>query len=293
MTDTEYSELVLQDQTLSNDCDEIEELQNHRKDVDAILRSAFDDCTPTIRYGGSYAKKTMIREHFDLDIICYFKHDDDGAGETLKDIYDNVADALIEKYHVDKKKSAVRLSSMEKVDFHIDVVPGKFTDDKKEDVFIYQQGVEKERLKTNLDKHIAHIRDSGLTSAIKLAKLWNTRRIIGVKTFILELMMVKLLASHKTLGLNDQLMKFWESIVESEGNVPVEDPANPSGNDLSEFNGHAQQVLLASAAKYTLDQIENDGWEAVFGELTSVDKARALESIAVQSSPTRTKPWSE
>ncbi len=296
MSDSEYLQSILQDQTLSNDGTEMKLLRSHRTDVDAILKSAFKDCVPTIRYGGSYAKNTMIREHYDLDIICYFKHDDNSAGDTLKEIYDNVAEALGDKYFVDKKKSALRLRGKGQedyhVDFHVDVVPGRFTDDKKDDVFIYQQSAEKERMKTNLEKHITHIRDSGLTEAIRLAKLWNTRRMLGVKTFVLELMVVKLLASHKSKSLDKQLLKFWESIVEAEGSVPVEDPANPSGNDLSEFNSESQRLLLNTAAQGVLVQIENDGWQAAFGEVAAVDKAEVLGAIAARSD-SRTKPWAE
>lgn len=296
MSDLEYLQSVLRDQTLSNDSAEIKKLRSHRNDVEAILNSAFDGCVPTIRYGGSYAKNTMIREHYDLDVMCYFKHDDTSAGDTLKEIYDNVAKAFTDKYFVEKKKSALRLRGKGQedyqVDFHVDVVPGRFTDDKKDDVFIYQQGAEKERMKTNLEKHITHIRDSGLTEAIRLAKLWNTRRMLGVKTFVLDLMVVKLLAPHKSKSLDKQLLKFWESIVEAEGNVPVEDPANPSGNDLSEFNSQSQQLMLHSAAQGVLVQIENAGWQAVFGEVASVDKAEVLGTIAARSD-SRTKPWAE
>lgn len=295
MSDLEYLLSILQDQSLSNESDEIKMLRNHRKDVEGILKTAFEESIPTIRYGGSYAKNTMIREHYDLDVICYFKHDDTGAGDTLKDIFNNVAEALTDKYFVDdNKRSSLRLRGKGQedfqVDFHIDVVPGRFTDDKKEDVFIYQQSAEKERLKTNLEKHVTHIRDSGLTDVISLVKLWNTRRVLEVKTFVLELMVIELLTSHKSKPLDKQLLKFWQSIVELDGNVTVEDPANPSGNDLSEFNYQTQQLLLKSTAQSTLDQIENGGWKEVFGELTSDDKARVIEGIVGQSS-SRTKPW--
>lgn len=295
MTPTEYLEGILKEQSLADDSSEIKDLRKRRSDVEGLLKEEFNESAPTIQYGGSYAKKTMIKEHYDLDIISYFAHDADSAGETLKEIYDNVASALDEKYYIDKKKSAIRLRGKDddvfKVDFHIDVVPGRYTDDKRQDVFIYQHGAEKERLKTDLKKHISHIRDSGLTDAIKLLKLWNTRRSLGVKTFILELMVVKLLSDDKSKSLEKQLTKFWDKIVDAKGNVVVEDPANPSGNDLSEFNDSHQQSVLESNARNTLNTIENDGWEAIFGKLSEEeDKSAAYSGIAVQTSQL-TKPW--
>ena len=55
------------------------------------------------------------------------------------------------------------------MDFHIDVVPGRFTDETKADAYLYQCGGDKKRLKTNLDVHLDHVRDSGVTDAILAA----------------------------------------------------------------------------------------------------------------------------
>ena len=56
------------------------------------------------------AKGTMNREAYDLDIICYFAHDDTSAGKTLEEIYNNVSEALKGNYIVEPKGSAVRLN---------------------------------------------------------------------------------------------------------------------------------------------------------------------------------------
>jgi tRNA nucleotidyltransferase (CCA-adding enzyme) len=297
MTNTEYLQGILKAQSLSEDSDELKALQEKRKDVEKLLRSSFEESDPKIVYGGSYAKKTLIRENYDLDMICYFAHDDTTAGEALKDIYENVAKALGEKYFVDYKTSALRLKGKSeadyKVDFHIDVVPGRFTDDKEQDVFIYQQGSEKKWLKTNPAKHISHIRDSELIDAIKLLKLWNVRRGLGLKTFVLELMVVKLISKQKNKPLDEQLITFWQTLVDSRGDVTVEDPANPSGNDLSEFNSVSMQSMLESNATNSLDLIKNSGWELIFVKLDDASndtKSKALSNIAVIGA-TRTKPW--
>jgi tRNA nucleotidyltransferase (CCA-adding enzyme) len=128
MTTNEYLQQVLQDQNLADNSTELEALQGHRKDVEVLLRSAFPQSSPTIRYGGSRAKGTLIREAYDLDIICYFEPDDTSAGDGLEDIYNNVKKALEASYMVTDKTSALRLKSKARetmgVDFHIDVVPG-------------------------------------------------------------------------------------------------------------------------------------------------------------------------
>ncbi|MCP4553716.1 MAG: hypothetical protein GY834_17125 [Bacteroidetes bacterium] len=293
MSAEEYLKGIVKEQTLSDDSKEIEKLRKHRKNVEVLLKNEFGDDKPTIQYGGSYKKNTMIKEHFDLDLISYFNHDCTSAGESLKDIYDNVASSLEKKYNIDRKKSAIRILGKDDdhmVDFHIDVVPGRYVDDKKDDVFINQYGVDKERLKTNLNKHISHIRDSGLTHAIRLLKLWNVRQYLGVKTFILELMAVKVLKSSKGKSLDKQLLEFWNELVEKDGNIAIEDPANPSGNDLGEFNDSSKQLILASSAKSTLSLIEASGWEQVYGQLVDNNNSAVYASI-VKSSSERTKPW--
>ena len=86
MTDMEYLKEILESQNLADDSAELKTLMEQRKDVERILRDAFPDCSPTIRYGGSKAKGTLIKEAYDLDLACYFPHDDETAGSSLEDI---------------------------------------------------------------------------------------------------------------------------------------------------------------------------------------------------------------
>jgi dihydroxyacetone kinase-like predicted kinase len=296
----EYLQKIIEEQTLSEDSDELKELRQRRDDVEKLLKSRFSKSKPTIRYGGSKAKGTLIREAYDLDMICYFPCDEQEAGGTLKEIYENVRKVLEEEYFVEPKKSALRL--MEKhpktirADYHIDVVPGRFTDESKSDVFIHQDGAEKERLKTNLDKHIEHIRDGGVTDAIRLLKLWKSRNYLRVKTFVLELLAVKILSEKKAEALSVQLEHIWTEFRDNKKNLSVEDPANPKGNDLTTLVDEARDEL-SSVAATTLSVIATSGWEAVFGELqkgkgNDEERAAALRSAAPYiSRPTR--PWRE
>src|SRR5437899_1372028 len=165
MTNNEYLSVILTAQTLGEESDELKALQERRAEVEKILRDHFQESSPTIRYGGSKAKGTMIRDSYDLDIICYFSHDDTGAGETLEDIYNNASKVLSDTYFVEPKASALRLKDKNPstlgLDFHIDVVPGRFVDASKGDAFLYVSTGEKKRLKTNLDVHIKYVKDSG------------------------------------------------------------------------------------------------------------------------------------
>lgn len=294
MKPNEYLQAILKDQTLSTNGDELEALRKHRADVEKLLKEHFSESTPTIRYGGSKAKGTMILESFDLDITCYFPHSDDEAGETLEQIYSKSREALETDYYVEQKASAIRLKDRTPetfaVDFHIDVVPGRFIDDSKTDVFLHRTTGDKTRLKTNLQVHIDHIKDSGLVDAIRLLKLWKVRNGLLIKTFVLELLAVKLLAKRKSSGLSTQLEHIWTECRDNAANLAVEDPAN-SNNDLKDLLDESC-YHLSTVASTSLSLIETIGWEAVFGQIETDDESRtnALKSAAVHTSQP-TKPW--
>src|SRR5215475_5512435 len=296
MTADEYLREVLDSQALGDDSNEVKALQKHRADVEKLIRDNFKDTAFTIRYAGSKAKGTMNKESYDLDIISYVSSGDITAGDSLEDIYNNHKKALAKKYFVEPKGSALRLKGCAPedlgVDFHIDVVPGRFTDETKTDAYLYQSSGDKKRLKTNLDLHLEHVRDSGVIDAIRLAKLWKVRNSLPIRTFVLELAVNKLLEGKKKKPLSAQMEHFWTELRDDSANLTVEDPANPNGNNLSKCLDDNLKRQLASAAKRTLDQIDLAGWEAVFGKIEKPEKAARIEILrraAAVATPSR--PW--
>ena len=297
MKPDQYLRKILEQQIISPDDGEYRRLTQERSRVETLLKKAFPGKSPSIRYGGSMAKGTMIRENFDLDLICYFHSDDNSAGESLKDIYENTRKVLENTYFVEQKTSSLRLKGKEgaskEVDFHIDVVPGRFVDKNDGDAFLFQSGAEKERLKTNLQKHIDFIKDSGRIEAIRLAKLWNVRRAIGVKTFVLELLVIKALDGiNKNSELTVQLTRFWNYLIDNEKQLVVEDASNPAGNDLRPYLDRLA-VTLAMLSRDTLQRITQQGWEGVFGPAEQASEAQvneALSSVNILKSSTA-RPW--
>ena len=300
MTPNDYLEKILAQQTLGDDGPELKEIRRRRKEIEGTLREHFSKSPPTIRWGGSMVKETMILESYDGDITCYFPHDEEEAGNTLEEIYDNTAEALGKEYVVERKASALRVkdpSTRESKgfaqDLHIDVVPGRFTGGEEEDVFLHRTTGDKKRLKTNPQVHIDYIRNSGVRDAIRLMKLWNVRNGVGAKTFVLELLVVELLKDKKDSDLAAQLKHVWTEFRDNADGLAVEDPANPNGNDLKPRLDEVRP-RLADVAAITLSLIERVGWDAVFGEVEEnggeEGKKAALKAAAVHvRNPT--KPW--
>src|SRR6478672_7112277 len=125
MSNNEFLRELLRAHEIQPKSPDMRALQDAREEVETLLRDAFPDCSPTIRYGGSKAKNTMVLEDYDLDIICYFPRNEGGAGETIQEIYCNVRDALASKYTIVEKTTALRIKNRD-VDLFIDVVPGRF-----------------------------------------------------------------------------------------------------------------------------------------------------------------------
>ncbi len=290
----QYLKDVLSSQNFKSSDPELVALREKRKEVEAILRDAFPGAT--IRYAGSHAKNTMIRACYDLDLACYFDHEDKQAGDSLEEIRNSVYAVLLEHFFVTPKTSALRLEEgvTTRQYTHVDVVPGRFVEGDSGDVFLYQHGVEKCRQRTNLDIHIQTIRDSGLTDVIQLVKYWAHKQGLHVKTFILELLVIKILKSHKSKSLSRKLELFWECLRDNINDVTVEDPANPEGNDLTPGMDNVK-LALSLGATITLLTIQSSGWEQIFGVLEEeAHESSRLDTISsyAQSRTDGVKPWS-
>lgn len=293
MSDEEkYLQEILAEQKLANDSAEMKALRTEREAVEKVLAASFSSCDYSIRYGGSKAKGTLIKEMYDLDIVFYLHNGEEGAGKALEDIFFNVAKALRHAYTVQEKTSALRLRSKDgKSDLRIDVVPGRFTSDDGTDCYLYQNGAEKCRLKTNLDTHIAHVRDSGVLDAIGILKLLRVRFGLSIKQFAWELLVIELLKSKKKSSLSSQLDHVLRSIEESDSPITIQDPANPTGNDLMPLL-KASWSELRSTAKSVRTEVANNGWRGVFGDLESEKAARiARLTSAASSIATPIRPW--
>jgi hypothetical protein len=74
--------------------------------------------------------------------------------------------------------------------------------------------------------------------------------------------------------------------------IHVEDPANPTGNDLSDLLTSVWPEL-GGTAQSVLDTADSSGWEAVFGSVedlsTNERVSRATMLTAAVERPT--KPW--
>lgn len=292
---TSYLQSVLDAQAIENDSLEMRDLRAARQEVEQIIRSAFSDCSPTIRYGGSKIKGTMNLVDYDLDIPCYFPRDDTPAGKSIAEIYYNVARALEPHYHVEFKTAALKLLDGDRNALRIDVVPGRFIDDTQTDVFLHQHdNPGKEYLKTNLDEHIDYICNSGCIDDIRLGKLWRPAVGIDVKTFPLELLVIEVLKGSGITGLESRFEHFLERVRDNIHSIGIEDPANPN-NDMSHALSFSVRETLSDAAADTLRSVAATGWEPIFDDMihySPLEQQAALHT-AIITNEHPTPPWAD
>lgn len=283
MTTNSYLQAILDREKLTPESPEISPLQTEKDKIKEILTDKFGTNTFVLRYGGSKAKDTMILSSYDLDVICYFKHENNSGGETLKEIYYNVKSALEGAYKVQEKNSALRLLNKTSHGYtHVDVVPGRFVDGRESDAFLYRAKGEKERLKTNLDTHISHIRDSNVRGTIRLLKFWKELNKLDIPTFVLELLVIQILEKHTDSdGLDTCLKFFWETLRDTALSISIVDPAN-TGNDLSDVWNNSTKSLLRLCAERTLSLLDSEGWRSVFEQ---------KDTYPSPVTPKATKPW--
>lgn len=299
MTPEKYLENLLASQDLSKQQEN--DLQAHKKEVTDFLREKFGS-EPKIKYAGSWEKGTMICDRYDLDIVCYFLSTDE---RSLREIREDVASRLSEKYLLEHKASAERILDLKgseaPSDFHIDVVPGRFIKD-TDDVFLHVVGGDKERMQTNLKVHIDHIVNSGCVPVIRLVKLWAHRNNVKIKTFVLELFVVQALSGYQSKGdLKKGFLKTLEAFKNDFSSTEIVDPAN-TNNVVSRLIDESEKTLVSRIAQTAFENLKDSDeiadWQNAF--LDTRDQAslgKALSSAAAASyipgnSFQPTRPWS-
>ncbi|MBI2392845.1 MAG: hypothetical protein HYV09_24885 [Deltaproteobacteria bacterium] len=72
-------------------------------------------------------------------------------------------------------------------------------------------------------------------------------------------------------GMEGRLVAFWMALRDDIDSLKIEDPANPTGNDLASIFGDDARETLSAAATVALDLVDAGDWEALFGKLGTVE----------------------
>lgn len=299
-TDSFLSEM-LQHQTLAPNATEVTALAGEGEKIKKLITDKFGTNSVYIYEGGSKAKGTMVRCAYDYDLAVYADSESTVLGKTLDDMAVNIEDCLNSKYRVKPKTIALQLRTKHTNDdgtpIGIDVVVGRYSDYSRGDAFLAYRGSEKDRLKTNLRKNILHVRTSGCVDIIMLAKIWKVSRGLDeIKTFPLELAVIKILAEPEAprSGRSERLHWVFERLESIAESMAIEDPANPSGNNIDRAFGSHERKLLRSEAERAMTIANKEGWAKLFSGIdTGIRVTRAALLSAGLSSIAPVRPYSD
>lgn len=196
---------------------------------------------------GSIRKGTAISVSSDVDLMLSFSST---VKFTLKDIRNNLMTYLHGKGFVPQnKRVAVGINY---AGYELDVTPAIRQSQWGNEHAVSVNTPDRVWQKTNIDKHIYIIANSGLQSEIRVMKIWKTRNSVKFPSVYLELLLIEYFKQNLKKTLSENVSSFitylstqnWESKV-------IFDPAN-SNNKISSLLDAIQKRAVSSAAKNTL-----------------------------------------
>ena len=219
------------------------EVQGKRELIEKKLRAEYGNRIVTIMYSGSYGKDTAVNLDYDLDLIVYFKH---SAFDTLREMYGSVYSILLQSNFGFVREQRVSIG-IDLGSFHIDVVPARIIgDDSSRDANLYNKETGS-NIKTNIKTHIDYIRKAQCRSAIKLMKVWKKLNGVPIKSFALELIVIRALRNYGNTDLETQFYRALEYIRDSIDTIQLIDPANEN-NVLTDTMNFLDRGIIRSHA---------------------------------------------
>lgn len=222
---------------------------------------------------GSYKRNTMIRpkgeDKFDVDFFLAFNKGDYGESElpellkVLRDILDEIKkdDEDIEEIREQKRSIGV----IYKDNFQIDVVPAiQIEKDKRYKIFDKRT---QKPVESNPKLHGQNLTDANeatesgpvrrLVPIVKLLKAWKREKCDYVKSFHLEMLVVKILEDKEIKSYSQGLAKFFTNVGQELQSTGLEDPANTE-NIIDEYldeDGNRGELLdLVADEKETAER---------------------------------------
>ncbi len=247
-----YLRMLLEQQVL--DENQLENLRSLRTKIKKQLKKEIGG-KPQVFYGGSYAKNTMIRAAYDLDIVLYWPSD---FSLDIEDLSTEVGASLQRNWTIVHAKR-VGWELPFDGNFHIDVIPGKTSNQDPFYAHLFNRDTGG-RFLTSIVRQVSYVTKKKRQDAIRLMKLWKVRRKVPIRTFILEQLVIDSCRGIPRKDLGDQLIIALTHIRDTIKTCHLLDPANPKNvisNDITIEQKNGVRNLAEAA-------IQARSWEAVF-----------------------------
>ncbi len=287
MTNHEYLKSLLDSEKIDHT---VEETKTTRKEIKDFLVTHYTNTNknPDYVYSGSIAKNTAIKSKYDIDIGLLFENND---FDSLEDMFKDVLKILNNNYGTANTREQ-NVSIRVQLNGHdIDIVPCKKIDNDKNDVYLYINRDENNRIKSNIHNHVETIKNMGELEIVKLLKIWKIQKKIKFKSFSLELLTKKAFENTSISGLDKKFEYMMEYIRDYIDNIKLIDPSN-SNNNVSDSITQSQKDSIKKYAKRALIAIENDKYSIIFDNSECIYIPEDTADNIGKSYAIAEKPWS-
>ena len=252
MTSNEYVLSIIRKHALSEQIDN----NTTRCVIDPLKRIISEwagSCLCETKLSGSRAKGTAIDIATDLDLFISLSSI---TTNTLKEIYNSLFKLVVSK-GIDARKQNVSIG----VTYNgckVDLVPAKRQSQHGNDHSLYRRKADS-WTKTNIDKHISNVRNSGRQNEIIALKIWRENHGLEFPSIYLETLAIDALQGKPLNAPAENFIYLLGYIRDNITSKVVYDPAN-SNNKLSDDLSASEKNLLAQQANSSLCE---QFWESI------------------------------
>lgn len=210
------------------------------------IRRWAGDSLVDIYPSGSYAKGTANKNGADIDLFISIS---ESLSNNLEEIYDSLKDFMV-GYNPRMKNVSINVRiKTYGVEYSVDLVPGKRQNPYSQDHSLW---VSRTRTwqKTNIQKHIATVRNAGFQKESRIIKLWSHQKRLEFPSFCIELAVIAALQG-KNGDIASNVTDVFHWIANNITVVSLIDPAN-SNNVVSDTLTKAEKTAIKNAATAAL-----------------------------------------
>ena len=219
-----------------------------------IIQRWADNQLREVTFSGSNAKGTAIRGRTDIDLFISLKSE---TNETLKKIFSSLYNYMIRNGNSSTKKQHVSIHLVHS-SIEVDLVPAKHFGGNTEDHWLYVNRPNRERTKTNVNKHINLVRSSNRINEIILTKIWRLNHKLDFPSFYMELVVIEALKS-KRAELAENFWTVLEYLSSSFVSARFIDPANLNNIISDDLTDTEKKYIAIQAKKSRSEKL----WESI------------------------------
>lgn len=242
MSADEYLQRILQREVV--DTGPYSPIRNVQAQIQPVITQWAGNLLLGVSPSGSFAKGTANRSGTDIDLFISLSQN---TPETLKQVYDSLWQRMTDEGYSPKRQN---VSINVSVNGHsVDLVPGKRQDGYSDDHSLYRRKADT-WTKTNVTKHINHVRQGGRIGETRIVKLWRNQKGLDFSSFYLELTVINALSGQYG-SLSNNVWKVFQYLRDTFPNARMIDPAN-TNNVISDDLTNAERAKIKAAAEQAL-----------------------------------------